>query len=87
MGKTAFALNIALNAAMKEQIPVAVFSLEMSKEQLAFRLLSSEAKVDAQRLRKGFLGETDWPKLTTAAGRSPKRHFSLTIPRPLPFWR
>ncbi|KQC08883.1 MAG: replicative DNA helicase [Smithella sp. SDB] len=69
MGKTAFALNIALNAAMKEQIPVAVFSLEMSKEQLAFRLLSSEAKVDAQRLRKGFLGETDWPKLTTAAGR------------------
>lgn len=69
MGKTAFALNIAMHAAMKEQMPVAVFSLEMSKEQLAFRLLSSEAKVDAQRLRKGFLGETDWPKLTTAAGR------------------
>jgi len=54
---------------MEAQIPTAVFSLEMSKEQLAFRLLSSEAKVDAQRLRKGFLGETDWPKLTTAAGR------------------
>jgi len=69
MGKTAFALNIALHAAMEAQIPTAIFSLEMSKEQLAFRLLSSEARVDAQRLRKGFLGETDWPKLTTAAGR------------------
>ncbi len=69
MGKTAFALNIALHAAMEGQIPTAVFSLEMSKEQLAFRLLSSEARVDSQRLRKGFLGETDWPKLTMAAGR------------------
>jgi replicative DNA helicase len=69
MGKTAFALNIALHAAMEAQTPAAIFSLEMSKEQLAFRLLSSEGKVDSQRLRKGFLGETDWPKLTTAAGR------------------
>jgi replicative DNA helicase len=69
MGKTAFALNIAQFASMEGQTPVAIFSLEMSKEQLAFRLLSSEAKVDSQRLRKGFLGETDWPKLTTAAGR------------------
>lgn len=69
MGKTAFALNIALNVATETQTPVAIFSLEMSKEQLAFRLLSSQARVDAQRLRKGFLGETDWPKLTTAAGR------------------
>jgi replicative DNA helicase len=68
MGKTAFALNIALNAAMGAQVPAAIFSLEMSKEQLAFRLLSSKARVDSQRLRKGFLGETDWPKLTTAAG-------------------
>lgn len=69
MGKTAFALNIAQFAALEAQTPVAVFSLEMSKEQLVFRLLASEAKVDSQRLRKGFLGETDWPKLTTAAGR------------------
>jgi replicative DNA helicase len=69
MGKTAFALNIAQFASLESQIPVAIFSLEMSKEQLAFRLLASEAKVDSQRLRKGFLGETDWPKLTTAAGR------------------
>ena len=69
MGKTAFALNIAQNAATETGIPVAIFSLEMSKEQLALRMLSSEARVDSQRLRKGFLGETDWPKLTTAAGR------------------
>ncbi len=69
MGKTAFALNIAQFAALETQTPVAIFSLEMSKEQLAFRMLASEAKVDSQRLRKGFLGETDWPKLTTAAGR------------------
>ena len=69
MGKTSLALNIAQFASMENKIPVAIFSLEMSKEQLAFRLLASEAKVDSQRLRKGFLGETDWPKLTTAAGR------------------
>jgi replicative DNA helicase len=69
MGKTAFALNIAQHAATDAGIPVAVFSLEMSKEQLALRMLSTAAKVDSQRLRKGFLGETDWPKLTTAAGR------------------
>ncbi len=69
MGKTAFALNIAQFAALETQIPVAIFSLEMSKEQLAFRMLSSEAKVDSGRIRKGYLGETDWPKLTTAAGR------------------
>ncbi len=68
MGKTAFALNIAQHAAIQEGVPVAIFSLEMAKEQLAMRLLSSEARVDAQRLRKGFLGETDWPKLTAAAG-------------------
>jgi len=69
MGKTAFALNIAQFASMENKLPVAIFSLEMSKEQLAFRLLASEAKVDSQKMRKGHLGETDWPKLTTAAGR------------------
>jgi replicative DNA helicase len=67
MGKTAFALNIAQNAALKSGIPVAVFSLEMAKEQLVFRMLASEARVDSQRLRKGFLGETDWPKLVKAS--------------------
>ncbi len=69
MGKTAFALNIALNAALTNNVPVAIFSLEMAKEQLAMRMLSAESRVDSQRLRKGFLGETDWPKLTDAAGR------------------
>ncbi|MHB8769587.1 MAG: replicative DNA helicase [Syntrophales bacterium] len=69
MGKTAFALNIAQYAALEMGVPVAVFSLEMAKEQLATRMLAAEARVDSQRLRKGFLGETDWPKLTTAAGR------------------
>lgn len=69
MGKTAFALDIARHAAIKERVHVAVFSLEMSKEQLVIRMLSSEAGVDSQRLRKGFLGETDWPKLTAAAGK------------------
>ena len=69
MGKTAFALNIAQYAALVASIPVAIFSLEMSKEQLAFRMLSSEAKVDSQRIRRGFLGEVDWPKLISAAGR------------------
>lgn len=69
MGKTAFALNIARFAALDEAIPVAIFSLEMSKEQLAIRMLSSEAKVDSQRIRRGFLGETDWPKLIDAASR------------------
>jgi len=69
MGKTAFALNIASFVALEAAVPVAIFSLEMSKEQLALRMLASEAKVDSQRLRKGFLGETDWPKLAGAAGR------------------
>ncbi len=69
MGKTAFALNITQHIAIEKGIPVAVFSLEMAKEQLSLRMLASEAKVNSQRLRKGFLGETDWPKLTTAAGR------------------
>jgi len=68
MGKTAFALNIAQHAAIHGGVPAAIFSLEMAKEQLALRLLCSEAKVDAHRLRGGFLSETDWPKLTRAAG-------------------
>ena len=69
MGKTAFALNIAQYAALEANVAVAIFSLEMSKEQLALRMLSSEAKVDSQRIRRGFLGESDWPRLISAAGR------------------
>jgi replicative DNA helicase len=68
MGKTSFALNIAQHCAIEAGIPVAVFSLEMAKEQLVQRLLSSVAGVDAMKLRTGFLGEKDWPKLAKAAG-------------------
>jgi replicative DNA helicase len=68
MGKTALALDIAAYAAVEGGIPSAIFSLEMAKEQLALRMLCSEAKVDAHRLRGGFLSESDWPKLTRAAG-------------------
>ncbi|MDL1955791.1 MAG: replicative DNA helicase [Candidatus Desulfofervidus auxilii] len=67
MGKTAFALNIAANAAIKHRIPVAVFSLEMSKEQVAIRMLCAEAKVDTQKFRSGFLADHDWQLLTEAA--------------------
>ncbi|MCR1899275.1 replicative DNA helicase [Irregularibacter muris] len=63
MGKTAFALNIAQHAAVKEKVPVAVFSLEMSKEQLIHRMLCSEAHIDSQKLRTGDLQESDWDKL------------------------
>jgi len=69
MGKTAFALNIAQHTAMHMKEPVAIFSLEMSKEQLVMRMLCSESMVDSARVRKGFIGKEDWPKLTSAAGR------------------
>ena len=69
MGKTAFALNIAQHVGVEMKEPVAIFSLEMSKEQLAMRMLCAEGMVDASRVRKGFLGKQDWPKLTSAAGR------------------
>ncbi len=70
MGKTAFALNIAQYAAVSQGIPVAIFSLEMSKEQLAVRMLCSLAQVDAQKLRRGFLSQSqDWPKLIRAADK------------------
>lgn len=66
MGKTAFALNIAQNVAIKAKIPVAVFSLEMSKEQLVQRMLCSESEVDTQRLRTGHMQSKDWEKLANA---------------------
>ena len=68
MGKTAFALNIATNAAVKAHVPVAVFSLEMSKEQLVNRVLCSEAMVDSNKVRTGKLDEDDWAKLASAIG-------------------
>ena len=68
MGKTAFALDIARNAATLAEIPSVIFSLEMSRQQLAIRMLCSEARVDSYKLRSGFIGERDWPRLTNAAG-------------------
>ncbi|MDO8528000.1 MAG: replicative DNA helicase [Deltaproteobacteria bacterium] len=67
-GKTAFSLNIMEHAACEAKSSCAIFSLEMSKEQLVQRLLCSKAEVDASKLRGGFLAESDWPKLTRAAG-------------------
>ena len=69
MGKTALALNIAYNVAHQSQIPVAIFSLEMSKEQLVRRLLSAIGRVDASRLRRAFLTRDQWANLTAAAGQ------------------
>ncbi len=68
MGKTSFAMNIAQNAALVEKTGVAVFSLEMSKEQLVMRLLSSVGPIDSQRIRTGKLQKEDWAKLTRAVG-------------------
>ncbi len=68
MGKTALCLNLTQYAAIEKRVPVAIFSLEMSKEQLVIRMLCSEAQVEGSRLRTGFLTESDWPKLTLAAG-------------------
>jgi replicative DNA helicase len=67
MGKTAFALNLARNAAVEGNVPVALFSLEMSKEQLSMRMLCAEAGVDSSRIRSGFLNSDDWNKLHNAA--------------------
>ena len=69
MGKTSFALNIAENCAINDKVPVAVFSLEMSKEQLVQRMLSSQARVNLQKLRSGYLSDSDWAPLTTAVGK------------------
>ena len=68
MGKSAFALNIATNAAVKAKVPVAIFSLEMSKEQMVNRILCSEAMVDSNKVRTGRLEEEDWTKLAGSIG-------------------
>ncbi len=68
MGKTAFCLNIAQHASVRKKLPVAVFSLEMSREQLVTRMLCGEAMVDQQKVRTGQLSDEDWQKLTKAAG-------------------
>ena len=68
MGKTAFVLNIAQYMAFKKDKAVAIFSLEMSREQLMNRLLSMESKVDSQHLRTGNLKDDEWSKLIESAG-------------------
>ncbi|MDD2998988.1 MAG: replicative DNA helicase [Erysipelotrichia bacterium] len=68
MGKTAFCLNIAQYAAYNTQQPVMLFSLEMSHTQLVTRLLCSEARIDGQKVRRGYLGDEDWTKLSITAG-------------------
>jgi replicative DNA helicase len=68
MGKTALAMNIVQHIAVIDKIPVAVFSLEMSVEQLALRMLCSMGRIDSQRIRTGRLLEKDWPDLTRATG-------------------
>ncbi|SDN20444.1 primary replicative DNA helicase [Desulfonauticus submarinus] len=67
MGKTAFALNVAMRAAVQAGVPVAIFSLEMSKEQLMMRMLCSWGKVDLRNMRTGFLSDEDFVRLTDAA--------------------
>jgi replicative DNA helicase len=69
MGKTSLAMNMAANVAIRQKLPVGVFSLEMGMEQLLMRLLCSEARVSAHRLRTGFLREAEWPLLISAAGQ------------------
>nr|MBF0222117.1 replicative DNA helicase [Desulfobulbaceae bacterium] len=68
MGKTAFAMNLVQNAALLSKTPAAVFSLEMSKEQLAIRMLCSISRVDSSRMRTGHLHDQDWPKLVRSTG-------------------
>ncbi len=68
MGKSAFALNIATHAAVNANIPVAVFNLEMSKEQVGNRILCSEAMVDSNKIKTGKIDEQDWIKLVSAVG-------------------
>jgi replicative DNA helicase len=72
MGKSAFGLCVAANIAVRKQIPVALFTLEMSKSEVTQRLMCSEAKVESQRLRSGKLAPDDWPRLTAACDKLSK---------------
>ncbi len=69
MGKTSFCINVAHNAAMDYQVPVLIFSLEMSKESLVERILAAEAQVNSRKLRSGSFDNDEWKELTAAAGR------------------
>lgn len=69
MGKTAFCLNVVTNAAISEKRPIAIFSLEMTKEQLVLRMICSEAEVDSKAVRSGYHSKEDYRKLVNSAGR------------------
>ena len=69
MGKSAFAINIATNVAVQSNIPVVIFNLEMSKEQVANRIICSEAMVDSNKVRTGKIEDEDWIKLANASGK------------------
>ena len=69
MGKSAFAINIATNVAVQSNVPVIIFNLEMSKEQVANRIICSEAMVDSNKIRTGKIEDEDWIKLANASGR------------------
>jgi replicative DNA helicase len=69
MGKSSFTMSLAEHVALVEKIPVAIFSLEMSKEHLVQRMLCSHARINAHNVRSGMLSTSDWPKLTQAAGK------------------
>jgi len=69
MGKTSLALNIAQHAALSQKVPVAIFSLEMSREQLVNRMICAEANIDSHSMRTGNLSEDDWPKLAASVNR------------------
>ncbi len=68
MGKTSLSTGIAIHSALIEHNPVLIFSLEMNLSQIVERILCTVARVDSQKIRTGYLGESDWPRLTTAAG-------------------
>lgn len=69
MGKTSFGLNIAQHVGLEKKIPVGIFSLEMSAQEILLRILCAEARVESQRVRDGFVGSNEWAALTAAAGR------------------
>jgi replicative DNA helicase len=77
MGKSALAASIIEHVGIEKKQAVALFSLEMSKEQLVQRMLCSQAKVDAHKVRSGFLSPSDWPKLTMAAGKLSASHIYI----------
>jgi replicative DNA helicase len=82
MGKTSFCLNVAQHVSMRIGETVGLFSLEMSKEQLALRLLCADARIDAHRLRTGKLNEKDWARLAKSYNDlSQSRSSSTTRPR------